>query len=264
MRFLRSLAAIVTPHGRPGAVARAALVAVTGAGLVALWCRGVGTLPGPRAVAAALARLWRERGLYDHLAASVALNLRALAWSTALGLTIAYLAVVPAVQPLAHALTKLRFSGLVGWGFVLAVAAGDGRTLELWMLVFGMTPFLATAMIAVVMAVPRERLDHARSLGLGPWRTVGEVVVRGTAADALEAIRQNAAMGWMMLTAVEGVARAGGGLGVLMLDAEKHLDLAAVFAVIAVVLAVGVVQDRVLVALRRALCPYAELPVTPA
>lgn len=247
------------PLSTVGPWATAAFAALTAAAVVAAWQTGPTALPGPSAIGGALAHLWTERGLYDHLASSVTTNLRAIAWSTALGLALAYLTVLPALRPAVHALTKLRFTGLVGWGFVLATVARDGHQLKLWMLVFAMTPFYLTTMVAVIAAIPRERLDHARNLGLGPWRAVGEVVVRGTAADALEAMRQNAAMGWMMLTSVEGVVRAEGGLGTVLLDQSKHLDLAAVFAVIAVVLALGALQDRLLVALRRALCPHAEL-----
>ena len=86
-----------------------------------------------------------------------------------------------------------------------------------------------------------------------------EVVVLGTADRALEALRQSAAMGWMMLTMVEGVVRSEGGLGAMMLNENKHLQLDAVFALIFVVLIVGVAQDWALAWLRRTVCPYAEL-----
>jgi NitT/TauT family transport system permease protein len=88
---------------------------------------------------------------------------------------------------------------------------------------------------------------------------VWEVVIRGTADQALEALRQNAAMGWMMLTMVEGVVRSEGGIGAMMLNENKHLQLDAVFALIGVVLVVGVVQDAALAWLRRTVCPWAEL-----
>jgi len=72
-------------------------------------------------------------------------------------------------------------------------------------------------------------------------------------------VRQNAAMGWMALTMVEGLVRAQGGIGALMLNENKHLQLDAVFALIGVVLMVGVAQDRALAWLRRTVCPYAAL-----
>jgi len=219
---------------------------------------GRGALPAPGDVLAALARLWRERGLAGELATSFALNAEAIAWSAALSLALAYATVLPPLRPFAGAVSKLRFTGLVGWGFVFTLWSRDGHQLKLWMLVFGMAPFFVTSMASVVAAIPRERFDHARTLRMSPPRVVWEVVVRGTLDQALEVLRQNAAIGWMMLTMVEGVVRGEGGLGALMLDEQKHLHLDAVFALILVVLAVGVAQDHALAWLRRAACPYAE------
>jgi NitT/TauT family transport system permease protein len=239
----------------PWASVLGATVAAAAIGLG--WYAAGGALPAPGRVLAALATLWNERGLADQLAASFLLNAEAIAWSAALSLGLAYLTVLAPLRPLVGAVTKLRFSGLVGWGFVLALWARDGHQLKLWMLVFGMVPFFATSMAAVVAAIPRERFDHARAMRMGQARVVWEVVVRGTLDQALEVLRQNAAIGWMMLTMVEGVVRAEGGIGTLMLDEQKHLRLDAVFALILVVLAVGALQDHALAWLRRAACPYA-------
>ena len=253
-------AALAAPRPRPGWAGWAGVAGAAGAALaIGLGWRAAGaSLPAPREVLSALATLWTERGLAEQLGASLALNAEALAWSAAISLGLAYLTVLPALRPLVGAVSKLRFSGLVGWGFVFTLWARDGHQLKLWMLVFGMVPFFATSMAAVVAAIPRERFDHARALRLGPPRLVWEVVIRGTLDEALEVLRQNAAMGWMMLTMVEGVVRAEGGIGTLMLDEQKHLHLPAVFALIGVVLAVGAAQDAALAWLRRAICSYAE------
>lgn len=227
--------------------------------IVIAWQVAGGALPTPVEVVHALGRLWTEQGLFDELATSFALNAEAIAWSTALALGLAYLTVIPAARPLVAAISKLRFTGMVGWAFVFTLWAKDGHQLKLWMLVFGITPFFATQMVAIVADLPKERFDHARTLGMSEWRVVWEVVVRGTLDQALETLRQSAAIGWMMLTMVEGVVRSEGGIGALMLNENKHLALDAVFALIGVVLLVGIVQDYALAWLRRAVCPYAEL-----
>jgi NitT/TauT family transport system permease protein len=224
----------------------------------AAWQLSAGVLPSPAEVTAALARLWTTQGLFDELSTSVALNAQAIAWTAAIGLALAYATVIPAARPIISAISKLRFTGLVGWAFVFTLWAHDGHQLKLWMLVFGMVPFFVTAMAAVIAELPQERFDHARTLGMTEWRVVWEVVIRGTADQALEALRQNAAMGWMMLTMVEGVVRSEGGIGAMMLNENKHLKLDAVFALIAVVLVIGAVQDRALAWLRRTVCPYAD------
>jgi NitT/TauT family transport system permease protein len=229
------------------------------AAFLAVWQLSAGVLPSPADVMSALGRLWTTQGLFDELATSFLLNLEAIGWTAVLGLALAYVTVIPAVRPVVAAISKLRFTGMVGWAFVFTLWASDGHQLKLWMLVFGMVPFFATAMAAVVAAIDKDQFDHARALGMSEWRVVWEVVIRGTADQALEVLRQNAAMGWMMLTMVEGLVRSEGGIGTLMLNENKHLQLDAVFALIGVVLAVGVVQDRALAWLRRTVCPYAAL-----
>ena len=227
--------------------------------IVMAWQLASGVLPSPGEVVHALARLWTEQDLAAHLVTSVTLNLEAIVWASALAIGLAYLSVVPAARPLVAAISKLRFTGLVGWAFVFTLWARDGHQLKVWMMVFGIAPFFLTQMAAAIADLPRDRFDHARALGLSERRVVWEVVVRGTLDQALEALRQSAAIGWMMLTMVEGVARADGGLGTLLLNSNKHLALDAVFALIGVVLVVGVVQDYALGWLRRTVCPYAEL-----
>ena len=235
------------------------IAAASATGGLVVWQLAAGALPAPVEVGAALARLWTTGGLFEALSTSVWLNVEAIGWTAAIALALAYLTVIPAVRPLVAAVSKLRFTGLVGWAFVFTLWARDGHQLKLWMLVFGMTPFFVTAMAAVIAGLPHERFDHARTLGMSEWRVVWEVVIRGTIDQALEILRQCAAMGWMMLTMVEGIVRSEGGIGALLLNENKHLQLDAVFALIGVVLLVGVVQDRLLAALRRAACPYAEL-----
>ena len=122
-----------------------------------------------------------------------------------------------------------------------------------------MTPFFLTSMAAIVVEIPSPSVDHARTLYASEWRVVWEVVVRGTLDRALETLRHNAAIGWMMLTLVEGVVRSEGGIGALLLAENKHLALDGVFALILVVLVVGVAQDCALGWVRRVACPYAEL-----
>ncbi len=78
---------------------------------------------------------------------------------------------------------------------------------------------------------------------MGEWRVVYEVVVIGQADKAFEVLRQNAAMGWMMLTMVEGISRSEGGVGAMLLNQNKHFHLSAVFAIQLTILLLGLAQD---------------------
>jgi NitT/TauT family transport system permease protein len=216
-------------------------------------------LPRPDEVLRALRDLWMNRGLGPELWTSFALNLRALGWATLISLALSYLTVVPFFRPLVAAASKGRFLSLVGFTFVFTLIVGGGRALKTSLLVFGITVFFVTSMAAVIAAIPKADFDHARTLRMSEWRVVWEVVVLGTADRAFEVLRQNAAIGWMMLTMVEGISRAEGGIGAALLSQSKYFRLADVFAIQIVILVVGMLQDYGIGALRRFLCPYADL-----
>jgi NitT/TauT family transport system permease protein len=260
MKHRTTIAALVTPNGAASAGSLKVLVAAQVALLVALWWgRPLSVLPGPAEVARALRRLWLEEGLGRELLESLALNLEALSLTLVLSLALSWATVLPAFRPVAGAVSKGRFLGLTGLTLVFMLAFGGGHRLKLWLLVFGMSVFFVTSMSAAVAAIPRETFDLARSLRMSEWRAAWEVVVKGTRDAALEALRQNAAIGWMMLTAVEGISRSEGGVGALLLNQNKHFHLAEVAAIQLTILAVGLAQDAALGALKRRLCPYAAL-----
>jgi NitT/TauT family transport system permease protein len=216
-------------------------------------------LPRPNEVLSALQKLWMGQGLGQELAISFQLNLEAIALSTLISLGLAYLTVLPFFRPLVVALSKGRFLSLVGFTFVFTLMVGGGHPLKLSLLVFGMTVFYVTSMAAVVAEIPKEQFDYARTLRMSEWRVVWEVVILGTADKAFEILRQNAAIGWLMLTMVEGISRAEGGVGAMLLNQQKHMNLAEVFAIQVVILFVGLVQDYVIGLIRQVVCPYAHL-----
>lgn len=216
-------------------------------------------LPQPGEVLRALGNLWATQGLGPELFTSFGLNLHALVLTLLISLSLSYLTVLPFFRPLVAAISKGRFLSLVGFSVVLTLVGGGGRPLKLSMLVFGMTVFFVTSMAAVIAAIPREEFDHARTLRMREWRVVWEIVILGTMSQAFEVLRQNAAIGWALLTMVEGVARSEGGVGVMLLNQQKHFRLAEVFAIQILILVVGLLQDYAIGALRRLVCPYADL-----
>ncbi|HEX6903662.1 MAG TPA: nitrate ABC transporter permease [Thermoanaerobaculia bacterium] len=216
-------------------------------------------LPQPDEVLRAFNGLWFEQGLGRELGTSFLINLQALGLTLAISLALSYLTVIPAFRPIALAVSKGRFLGLIGLTFVFTLMVGGGRPLKVSLLVFGMTVFFVTSMASEVLSIPREKFDHARTLRMNEWQVVWEVVVLGTLDRAFEVLRQNAAIGWMMLTMVEGISRSEGGVGAMLLNQNKHFRLAEVFAIQITILLVGILQDYGIGALRRLILPYADL-----
>jgi NitT/TauT family transport system permease protein len=216
-------------------------------------------LPKPLDVWRAFVDLWNHEGLGQELIVSFLLNVQAMAWATVISLGLAYLTVVPVFQPIAHAVSKGRFLGMVGLTFFFTIIFASGHRLKVSLLVFGVAVFFVTSMIDVVAQVPKEKFDLARTLRMGEWRVVWEVIILGRADAAFDAMRQNAAMGWMMLTMVEGISRSEGGIGALLLNQNKHFRLEAVFAIQIAILMIGLFQDYALGLAKKFLFPYADL-----
>jgi NitT/TauT family transport system permease protein len=215
--------------------------------------------PKPWEIFGALKNLWFVEGLGHELMVSFMVNIHALTLTTVISLGLAYLTVLPVIRPVVGFVSKLRFLGLAGLTLFFTLVVGGGYELKVALLVFGTTVFFVTSMVDVVVSIPKEKFDHARTLKMGEWRTVFEVIVLGKLDVAIEILRQNAAIGWMMLSMVEGIVRSEGGIGALLLTQNKHFHLAEVFAIQFVILAVGILQDYLIGFLKKTICPYANL-----
>lgn len=228
--------------------------------LLIAWTIGTNyALPSLTEIPGAWWRMVSSEGLLYELGVSLRLNVEALALSTVLSLGLAYLTVTDIGRPIVKMLSKFRFFGMAGFTIVFTRIFGGEHGLKVALLVFGITTFFLTTMVDVVAGVSKAEFDQTRALRMSRTRAVWEVVILGRADQAFDALRQNAAIGWMMLTMVEGLVRFEGGLGVVMLTESKFRNLAAVFAVQLTVLAVGILQDQFLAWLKDFFCPYSKL-----
>lgn len=248
-----------TPSGVVSKPAVQAIVLVQVVCIALLWIFSPFVfLPTPREVGVAFSVLWME-GLPTELITSFTLNVQAVAIATVVSLLLAYATVMPFFRPLIAVVSKLRFLSMVGLTFFFTLMAHSGHELKLYLLVFSVSVFFVTGMADVIVAIPKEQYDLARTLRFSSWRTVYEVVILGQADKVWDVLRQNAAIGWAYLTMVEGMSRSEGGIGALLLNQNKHFHLAAVFAIQLCVLALGLAQDYGLGALKQLVCPYASL-----
>jgi ABC-type nitrate/sulfonate/bicarbonate transport system permease component len=227
---------------------------------IALWAlSGSRALPSPLEVARAWIDLVQHQGLLFELWASIKVSLISLALSTVAAVVMACLATAPAFMPLARLAATMRFLGFAGLTYVFMLISSDATGLRIAILSFGMFVFMVTALLADLAATSRDPIDHCRTLGMRHWRITGEVVVLGKADVILDLMRQNAAVGWTLLTLVEGLTRSAGGIGAMLLNQNRYFLLAGVFAIQATILAVGLAQDALLSLLKDTACPWSTL-----
>jgi NitT/TauT family transport system permease protein len=215
-------------------------------------------VPRPHEIWKAFLDMWNNDGFGYELGVSMWLNAKAIFFSFIISLLLAYSYVFPVCQPVVKVFSKLRFMSLAGL-VLLFTRAFNGYNLKLSIIVFSISVFYVTSMAAVIVAVTKEEMDYARTLGFSEWKVVREVIIFGKFDEAMETMRQCAAIGWMMLTGVEGLVRSGGGLGAKLLEQKKVFALDKVYAINFAILFVGIFQDAILGFLKTCLCPYEEL-----
>ena len=148
---------------------------------------------------------------------------------------------------------------MAGLSFVFTLMSTDGYDLKIKLLVFGMSVFIVDSMIGVVQSVTDNEYNHARTIFGSEWKVVYERVILGKAHMILNAVKQNFAIAWTMLTFAEGLVRSDGGVGALMLNENKHLQLDSVFAILMSLFFVGILIDYLFGVVRNILFPYADL-----
>lgn len=226
-----------------------------------LWfCFAPTIIPKPQDLIPAFRDLVHE-GLLHSVLVSLITLIEALAITAGITFVLAISTAVPFMRPGVRFATTLRFVSFVGFTFLFTILTGGGHALKIAMLVFGMGTYMLTSKKSLIDDIPQSEYDHARTLGMSEWRVTIEVMIFGRMDHFIDAIRQNAAIGWMLVPVVEGLVRSEGGIGTTLLNESKHFNLAEVFALQMTIFAIALVQDYLFGVAKNVLCPYAKLEV---
>lgn len=223
------------------------------------WLSPNKTIPSPLETMKAWNVLALHSGLLPELFSSIKTILISLGISSAISMALMYSSTANFFKPIASAVSGLRFLGFAGLTYLFTIWTNGATELKIGLLVFGMTVFLVTSLLGENDTIKQAEIDYARTLKLKGWRVTWEIVVLGRIDKVLDAIRQNAAMGWTLLSMVEGLTRSQGGIGAMLLNQDRHLILSNIFAIQVTILTYGILQDIFLQYLKKLLCPYAEV-----
>lgn len=227
--------------------------------LLIWWIAPNKDIPSPIETIQAWNILALSSGLLPELFTSVKTIWIALTISSIISMITMYLATSNFFKPIAGGLSGLRFLGFAGLTYLFTIWTTGATELKIGLLVFGMTVFLVTTLLGENDTIKQNEIDYVRTLKIQGWRVTWEVVVLGRIDKVMDAVRQNAAMGWTLLSMVEGLTRSQGGIGAMLLIQDKHLNLANIFAIQFTILAYGIGQDLFLQYIKKVLCPYAEV-----
>lgn len=254
---------LVRVYGSLGSLARMNLAFFWLLLAVLVWLLNpIRALPTPGEVIRALGNMWNApggQGLVYNVYVTLKLNVVGLTYSSLVSLLISYLSVIPLFRPFNKMVQWLRYIPIVGFNLVFLSLFAIGWPMKVAMLTAGMTFFLVTSMTGVIAAIPRLKYELARVLGYNDWQLFYSVTVRPTLPQMIDMVAQNAAIGWVMVTAIETYNRTEGGIGSQIYAYSSTNNLPEVYSYLLIIGVIAVLEDGLFSLLKRTLFPYSTI-----
>src|SRR5581483_8858164 len=249
--------------GSLGAFARSHIVIVWVILIALVWYfNPIRALPFPGEVLAAFRRMLGAdgaQGMVYNVYVTLKLNIVGMLIASVISLVVAYLSVIPLFQPFNKIVQWLRYIPIVGFNLVFLTLFTIGWPMKVAMLTTGMTFFLVTSMTGVIAAIPRMRYELAKVLGYNDWQVFHSVVMRPTLPQMIEMVAQNAAIGCVMITAIETYNRTEGGIGSQIYAYSSTNQLAEVYAYLLIIGMIAITEDFIFRLAKRLLFPYSVI-----
>lgn len=219
-------------------------------------------MPYPSEVLTAFQRMFAledSNNLIYNTWVTVKLNIVGLFFASIISLLIAYCSCLPILQPFNQILQWFRYLPIVAFNLVFLSIFTIGWSMKVAMLSAGMAFFLITSMTAEIGQIPKLKFELARVLNYSDWKTFWTVVVRPTLPAMIDIIAQSAAMGWVMIVAIETFNRTEGGIGAAIYSYSATNQKAEVYVYLIIIGIIAVLEDQFFYWLKRIIFPYTTI-----
>ena len=213
------------------------------------------SLPHPMRVLTAFGDLYRDNELIKDTFRSIGLNLggylKALLWSLPLGFIIG---LVPLFrESFKKVIESIRFIPLTAVTVLFIVWFGIGIPMKVNFLAFGIMIYLLPVIVQRIDEVNDTYLKTVYTLGASAWQTVTTVYIPSVLSRLSDDIRILTAISWTYIIVAENTGDEGG-LGSLIYRAGQRMGrIDKVFAILILIIVIGVLQDRIFAYLDRTL-----------
>jgi ABC-type nitrate/sulfonate/bicarbonate transport system permease component len=202
---------------------------------------------------------FNDSGFYLEIFASLVLTITSMVISIAIACFLAYSSSTAAFKPIANIVASLRFMSMLGFLFLFMSLFHDSGKVKVVLLVYSIVSFFTLSLVTMMSRIPQREYDLWTTLRYSKWEQLYEIVIYGKADYIIEAISANFAIAWIMMTVAESKAMSGGGLGVLLFNADKYNKLILIFAIQIVIYVLGRLSSVGLQKLRYSLFPHTAL-----
>lgn len=204
---------------------------------------GFKSIPNPVEIVKAISYLQKEYNLAFNFFNSIVFCLKAILIATLLSVILSYLALLPFFRPIIKFITKFRFLGVLGLTFYVLTLVSDVNTQKLVLMTFSIGVFLITGIQAEILSATKDEIDYGKTLKFNPWRASLEINIYSRMDRIWEIMKQTFAIAWVMLPAIEYLAKSTGGIGVLLVESNKYMKVDWLWAVQILILFTGILVD---------------------
>ncbi len=141
---------------------------------------------------------------------------------------------------------------------LLLVYFGPTDLAKMALLFLGCVFFLIALILDDVLAVPKELIESAQTMGASTWHIIRKVIFPAAAPRILDSMRNMIAVSWTYLVIAEIVA-ATDGIGAVMMRASRFLHVDVIMAGILTIGILGVLTDIIFRQAGRHLFSYTTL-----
>lgn len=183
---------------------------------------------------------------YDNLFASLVFIGKGLFTSIIITLFFAYASTIEGFRLIVEIAIKMRYLAFACVIYLFTMLTSTIESLKLLLLVFGITPFFITTIVADIDQVRANKTEINKAMinKKNKWQTLLEVIIIGKIDWVFRAIKQNSAIAWSIITSVEGYTLAGGGIGTMIIKSNRHVVIADVLALGIIVMIIGILLDQ--------------------
>lgn len=198
--------------------------------------------------------------LVYHTGYSLWLNILGYVLAMAISIPIGFLlGLVPLFRGLFSKLfDAMRFVPLAAATGIFIAWFGLASGMKVTFLAFGIMVYLVPVIVQRIDEVQNVYLTTVFTLGASRWQTIRTVYIPSVMSRLFDDIRVLTAISWTYITIAEMLNNTGG-IGSMIFYAKRFSRVDQAFALLALIVIIGIIQDRLFVLLDRWLFPYKHL-----
>jgi len=220
----------------------------------------VTNLPSPLNVLYAIPEMFAKDNLINNIFKSIKLNVLGYIIAIIISLIIGFgIGLIPLLRGLFNRIFDAgRFIPLTAVTGVFILWMGIGNEMKVAFLALGILVYLIPVVVQRINEVQQVYLQTVFTLGASAWQTVRSVYIPFVLSKLIDDIRVLTAISWTYITIAEMLNKSGG-IGELIWEAKRQSRIDKAFAVLLIIVLIGILQDKLFVILNQVLFPYKNI-----